>query len=118
MPFPPTPGRGHIARSPSTPAWGQGRRTPGRHHGNRPPPTPGSQNARPRLEPLSTLRPPAPIASAAQPSHQAQPTTPYSTPESGETSGSGFSPLLSSSPSRTSIHSAPPKQPVGGSNAA
>src|SRR5688500_15096922 len=127
MPYPPTPGRGHIARSPSTPAWGQGRRTspasgrgrtPGRHQGNRPPPTPGSQdNVRPRLVPLSTLRPPAPIASAAQPSPQAQHNTPYSTPESGETGGSGFSPLLSSSPSRASIHSAPPNQPVGGSNA-
>src|SRR5687767_9731057 len=126
MTYPPTPGRGHIARSPSTPAWGRGRRTPpatgrgrtpGRHQGNRPPPTPGSQNVRPRLEPLFIMRPPAPIASAAQPSPQAQQSTPYSTPESGETGGSGFSPLLSSSPSRTSIHSAPPNQPVGGSNA-
>src|SRR5687767_569054 len=81
------------------------------------PPTPGSQNVRPRLVPLSTLRPPAPIASAAQPSPQAQHNTPYSTSKSGETVGSGFSLLLSSSPSRTSIHSTPPNQPIGGSNA-
>src|SRR5687768_10242032 len=127
MPNPPTPGRAYTAKNPPTPGWGQGNRaspasgrgrTPGRQQGNRPQPTPGSgDNARPRLEPLFTMRPPAPIASAAQPSPQAQQSTPYSMPEPGETGGSGFSPLLGSSPSRTSIHSAPPNQPVGGSNA-
>src|SRR5687767_13389096 len=118
MPTPPTPGRGYTARTPPAPGQGQGNRTSpassrgrytsGRRQGNRPPPTPESgERVRPRLQTLSTRRPPAPIATAAQPSPQAQGSTPFSMPESGESSGSGISPLLSSNPSKTSSHSSP-----------
>src|SRR5687768_6290831 len=63
------------------------------------------------------MKPPEPMNIPSQLNPQAQESTSFSMPESGETSGSGISPLLSSTLSKTSSHSATSKQPFGGSNA-